>query len=77
MAEYKTYNNKFMKRKILYIVLTMIVSSLVVVEKMGWWEHLWFNGIVCFLCVLVILTEQSSTFNPFFFQPKETKRLDS
>ena len=55
----------------------MIVSSLVVVEKMGWWEHLWFNGIVCFLCVLVILTEQSSTFNPFFFQPKETKRLDS
>lgn len=67
MAEYKTYNNKFMKRKILYIVLTMIVSSLVVLEKMGWWEHLWFNGIVCFLCVLVILTEQSSTINPFFF----------
>src|SRR5690606_16939628 len=61
MAEYKTYNNKFMKKKIFYIVLTMIVSSAVVVEKMGWWEHLWFNGIVCLVTVFIKLR----TMKPF------------
>ena len=55
-----------MKKKILYIVLTMIVSSLVVVEKMGWWEHLWFNGVVCILTVTVIITDgdTQSSFTP-------------
>ena len=63
----------FMTAFTVYIFLILNYSPFVpcscggVLEKMGWWEHLWFNGIVCFLCVLVILTEQSSTFNPFFF----------
>lgn len=74
----------FMTAFTVYIFLILNYSPFVpcscggVLEKMGWWEHLWFNGVVCFLCVLVILTEQSSTFNPFFFcRAKETKRLDS
>src|SRR5690606_16260464 len=63
----------FMTAFTVYIFLILNYSPFVpcscggVLEKMGWWEHLWFNGVVCFLCVLVILTEQSSTFNPFFF----------
>ena len=74
----------FMTAFTVYIFLILNYSPFVpcscggVLEKMGWWEHLWFNGVVCFLCVLVILTEQSSTFNSFFFcRAKETKRLDS
>src|SRR5690606_37110805 len=74
----------FMTAFTVYIYLILNYSPFVpcscggVLEDLGWWEHLWFNGIVCFLCALVILTEQSSTFNPFFFcRAKETKRLDS
>ncbi len=74
----------FMTAFTVYIFLILNYSPFVpcscggVLEDLGWWEHLWFNGVVCFLCVLVILTEQSSTFNPFFFcRAKETKRLDS
>src|SRR5690606_27726003 len=40
MAEHITYNNKFMKKKILYIVLTMIVSSAVVVGLFLSSEHI-------------------------------------
>lgn len=63
----------FMTAFTVYIFLILNYSPFIpcscggVLEKMGWWGHLWFNGVVCFLCVLVILTEQSSTFNPFFF----------
>src|SRR5690606_25347434 len=44
MAEHITYNNKFMKKKIFYIVLTMIVSSAVVVGLFVSSEHIMKRG---------------------------------
>jgi len=63
----------FMTAFTVYIFLILNYSPFVpcscggVLEDLGWWEHLWFNGVVCFLCVLVILTEECSTFIPFSF----------
>jgi len=63
----------FMTAFTVYIFLILNYSPFVpcscggVLEDLGWWEHLWFNGVVCFLCVLVILTEHPSKLNPFSF----------
>lgn len=63
----------FMTAFTVYIFLILNYSPFVpcscggVLEDLGWWEHLWFNGVVCFLCVLVILTEECSTFKPSSF----------
>jgi len=63
----------FMTAFTVYIFLILNYSPFVpcscggVLEDLGWLEHLWFNGIVCLLCVLVILTEHLSKFNPFSF----------
>lgn len=56
-----------------YIFLILNYSPFVpcscggVLEDLGWWEHLWFNGVVCLVCVLVILTEHPSILNRFSF----------
>src|SRR5690606_14643516 len=63
----------FMTAFMVYIFLRLNYSPFVpcscggVLEDLGWWEHLWFNRIVCLLCVLVILIEHPSKFNPFSF----------
>jgi len=73
----------FMTAFTIYIFLILNYSPFVpcscggVLEKMGWQEHLWFNGVVCFLCVLVILSEEYSKFNPSSFRMKRSKNLFS
>ena len=62
----------FMTAFTVYIFLILNYSPFVpcscggVLEKMGWWEHLWFNGIVCILTVTVIITDSDtlSSFTP-------------
>lgn len=53
----------FMTAFTVYIFLILNYSPFVpcscggVLEKMGWWEHLRFNGVVCILTVTVIITD--------------------
>ena len=62
----------FMTAFTVYIFLILNYSPFVpcscggVLEKMGWWEHLWFNGVVCILTVTVIITDgdTQSSFTP-------------
>ncbi|MBS7320950.1 MAG: hypothetical protein KIG55_05080 [Myroides sp.] len=62
----------FMTAFTVYIYLILNYSPFVpcscggVLEKMGWWEHLWFNGIVCLVTVTVIITDSDtqSSFTP-------------
>src|SRR5690606_33781134 len=71
----------FMTAFTVYIFLILNYSPFVpcscggVLEKMGWREHLWFNGVVCFLCVLAILSKESSTINLSSFVTKRSKSL--
>ena len=63
----------FMTAFTVYIFLILNYSPFVpcscggVLEKMGWWEHLWFNGVVCLVTVFIIITDNetiSSSFTP-------------
>lgn len=63
----------FMTAFTVYIFLILNYSPFVpcscggVLEKMGWWEHLWFNGGVCLVTVFIIITDNetfSSSFTP-------------
>src|SRR5690606_18418594 len=62
----------FMTAFTVYIFLILNYSPFVpcscgwVLEKMGWWEHLWFNGVVFILTVTVIITDSDtlSSFTP-------------
>ena len=63
----------FMTAFTVYIFLILNYSPFVpcscggVLEDLGWWEHLWFNGVVCILTVTVIITDSdtlSSSFTP-------------
>ena len=63
----------FMTAFTVYIYLILNYSPFVpcscggVLEKMGWWEHLWFNGVVCLVTVFIIITDNetiSSSFTP-------------
>ena len=73
----------FMTAFTVYIFLILNYSPFVpcscggVLEDLGWWEHLWFNGVVCLVCVLVILSEEYSKFNPSSFRMKRSKNLFS
>src|SRR5690554_7268755 len=70
----------FMTAFTVYIYLILNYSPFVpcscggVLEKMGWWEHLWFNGVVCLVTVFIILL--SNHFN-FCLDTKVTKNQDS
>ncbi|MEG0917288.1 MAG: hypothetical protein RSF68_09775, partial [Myroides sp.] len=63
-----------------YIFLILNYSPFVpcscggVLEDLGWWEHLWFNGVVCLVTVFIILL--SNHFN-FCLDTKVTKNQDS
>ena len=61
----------FMTALTVYIFLILNYSPFVpcscggVLEKMGWWEHLWFNGVVCLVTVFIIITD-NNTFSSSF-----------
>ena len=65
----------FMTAFTVYIFLILNYSPFVpcscggVLEKMGWREHLWFNGIVCLVTVTVIITDSDtlSSFTPSLY----------
>ena len=69
----------FMTAFTVYIFLILNYSPFVpcscggVLEKMGWWEHLWFNGIVCLVTVFIIITD-NNTFSSSF-RMKRSKNL--
>ena len=56
----------FMTAFTVYIFLILNYSPFVpcscggVLEKMGWWEHLWFNGVVCLVTVFIIITDNNT-----------------
>ncbi len=64
-----------------YIYLILNYSPFVpcscggVLEKMGWWEHLWFNGVVCLGTVFIIMTENETISSSFV--TKRSKSLFS
>jgi hypothetical protein len=64
-----------------YIYLILNYSPFVpcscggVLEKMGWREHLWFNGVVCLGTVFIIMTENETISSSFV--TKRSKSLFS
>ncbi|MBS7320567.1 MAG: hypothetical protein KIG55_03115 [Myroides sp.] len=69
----------FMTAFTVYIFLILNYSPFVpcscggVLEKMGWWEHLWFNGIVCLVTVFIIITDNNTLSSSF--RMKRSKNL--
>lgn len=66
----------FMTAFTVYIFLILNYSPFVpcscggVLEDLGWWEHLWFNGVVCLVTVFIIITDSntiSSSFTSRFY----------
>lgn len=53
----------FMTAFTVYIYLILNYSPFVpcscggILEALGWWEHFWFNGVVCLLTVVMIITD--------------------
>lgn len=70
----------FMTAFTVYIFLILNYSPFVpcscggVLEKMGWWEHLWFNGIVSLINIICIVLSNNSN---FCLDTKVTKNQDS
>jgi len=54
-----------------YIFLILNYSPFVpcscggVLEDLGWWEHLWFNGVVCLVTVFIIITDSNTISSSF------------
>ena len=54
-----------------YIYLILNYSPFVpcscggVLEDLGWWEHLWFNGVVCLVTVFIIITDSDTISSSF------------
>src|SRR5690606_12370418 len=69
----------FMTAFTVYIFLILNYSPFVpcscggVLEKMGWWEHLWFNGVVCLVTVFIIITDNETISSSF--RMKRSKNL--
>ena len=69
----------FMTAFTVYIFLILNYSPFVpcscggVLEKMGWWEHLWFNGVVCLVTVFIIITDNNTLSSSF--RMKRSKNL--
>ena len=61
----------FMTAFTVYIFLILNYSPFIpcscggVLEKMGWWEHLWFNGVVCLVTVFIIITDNNTLSSSF------------
>ena len=61
----------FMTAFTVYIFLILNYSPFVpcscggVLEKMGWREHLWFNGVVCLVTVFIIITDNNTLSSSF------------
>lgn len=61
----------FMTAFTVYIFLILNYSPFVpcscggVLEDLGWWEHLWFNGVVCLVTVFIIITDNDTTSSSF------------
>jgi len=70
----------FMTAFTVYIFLILNYSPFVpcscggVLEDLGWWEHLWFNGIVCVMSIACIFLSNNSN---FCLDTKVTKNQDS
>src|SRR5690606_36490180 len=70
----------FMTAFTIYIFLILNYSPFVpcscggVLEKMRWWEHLWFNGVVCLINIICIVLSNNSN---FCLDTKVTKNQDS
>ncbi|MEG0852065.1 MAG: hypothetical protein RSH24_19495, partial [Flavobacterium sp.] len=71
----------FMTAFTVYIFLILNYSPFVpcscggVLEDLGWWEHLWFNGVVCLVTVFIIITDNNTS--SFSFVTKRNKSLFS
>lgn len=69
----------FMTAFTVYIFLILNYSPFVpcscggVLEKMGWREHLWFNGVVCLVTVFIIITDNNTLSSSF--RLKRSKNL--
>lgn len=69
----------FMTAFTVYIYLILNYSPFVpcscggVLEKMGWTEHLWFNGVICTITILIIITDSNR--NSSSFMTKRSKSL--
>ena len=69
----------FMTAFTVYIFLILNYSPFVpcscggVLEKMGWREHLWFNGVVCLVTVFIIITDNNTLSSSF--RMKRSKNL--
>src|SRR5690606_16881556 len=61
----------FMTAFTVYIFLILNYSPFVpcscggVLEVLGWWEHLWFNGVVCLVTVFIIITDSDTISSSF------------
>ncbi|WP_129758480.1 MauE/DoxX family redox-associated membrane protein [Flavobacterium dauae] len=61
----------FMTAFTVYIYLILNYSPFVpcscggILEKMGWREHLWFNGVVCLVTVFIIITDSNTISSSF------------
>ena len=61
----------FMTAFTVYIFLILNYSPFVpcscggVLEDLGWWEHLWFNGVVCLVTVFIIITDSDTISSSF------------
>lgn len=61
----------FMTAFTVYIFLILNYSPFVpcscggVLEDLGWWEHLWFNVVVCLVTVFIIITDNDTTSSSF------------
>ena len=70
----------FMTAFTVYIYLILNYSPFVPcscgggLEKMGWWEHLWFNGVVCLMTIAFIFLSNNSN---FCLDTKKKKNQDS
>ncbi|KAA5537870.1 MauE/DoxX family redox-associated membrane protein [Paenimyroides baculatum] len=71
----------FMTAFTVYIFLILNYSPFVpcscggVLEDLGWWEHLWFNGVVCLVTVFIIITDNDTISSSFV--TKRSKSLFS
>ena len=62
----------FMTAFTVYIYLILHYSPFVpcscggILEKMGWWEHLWFNSFICIISIIMLFS-YSDNYTSFFF----------
>src|SRR5690606_17805990 len=49
----------------LYYSPSVPCSCGAVLEDLGWWEHLWFSGVVCFVTVFIVITDSDTISSSF------------